>query len=148
MRKLFMSLLAVAAMGAAVTISSCTKTCDAGYEGSKCDTKMNAKFVGTYTVVDTATFTSGSPAVFTYTMGITANSSNPQGVNITNFGGFNAGSTISGTVNGTNLTVANTTIGGIQISNASGSINNNTLSFTYTATDTTGTSVDHAVGVK
>ncbi len=147
MKKIFSLFIAACAIAAVTTISSCTKTCDAGYEGSDCKTAMNTKFAGTYTVADTATI-SGQTLTFTYSMVIAASSSNPQAVSITNFGGFNAGSTVTGTADGTNLTVANTTISGVQISNASGTINGNYLSFTYTATDSTGVSTDHALGTK
>lgn len=147
MKKTFKFGIAVATLALIVAVNSCSKTCDKGYEGKKCDTKMNEKFVGTYTVHDTAHIGSGD-SFYVYSMSIAASSSDPQGVSITNFGGFNAGSVVTGTVDGTNLSIANTSIGSVAISNASGSINSNTLTFSYTAVDTTGTAVDHAVGLK
>ena len=147
MKKTLTALTLLCAIGVVATISSCNKVCGTGYEGSDCKTAMNTKFAGSYSVHDTAVI-SGAQAIFTYTMNVTASSSDPSAITISNFGGFNPGSSTAGTVNGTILTVPNTTIGGVAITNASGSISSNALSFVYTATDTTGTSTDHAVGLK
>ena len=147
MKKTLSALTLICAIAAITTISSCTKTCGVGYEGSDCKTAMNTKFAGVYNVHDTAVI-NGSTSVFGYAMTVSASSSDPSAVSITNFGGFNAGSVVSGKVEGTNLTVPSTTIGSVSISNASGSISGSTLSFVYTATDTSGVSIDHAVGLK
>ncbi len=48
MKKLFRTFLAVAAFAAVSGITSCTKVCDPGYEGDKCDVKIVSKYVGTY----------------------------------------------------------------------------------------------------
>ncbi|MFN8310353.1 MAG: hypothetical protein U0T73_10365 [Chitinophagales bacterium] len=147
MKKVFSFLTAGLLTAALVTTSSCTKTCDPGYEGSDCKTAMNAKFAGTYSVKDTAT-TGGTSTVYNYSMTITAPSSTPSSVSISNFGGFGTGTTISGTVDGTSLTVADGTLAGVHISAASGSINGSALHFVYTSTDSTSVSTSHAMGLK
>jgi len=148
MKKFFSLFLVVATVASMVSISACTKTCDTGYEGSDCKTKMNAKFVGTYAVNDTATQGS-THNYYTYSLVITASSTDPKAINLSNFGGFGAGTSVAGTVDGTNFTVSNTSFGAVQVSNGTGTINNNTLSFNYTAYDSTnGTFADHAVGIK
>ena len=132
-----------AAVAALFFIASCGKTTTPN---------ANAKFVGSYAVADTgvATGSHAGTSYYTYTMSIAANATDPSGnaISITNFGGFVSGSVVSGTVNGSSFTVPTTNIGNVTISNASGSINGNVLSFTYSATDTTGVSIDHAVGSK
>ena len=47
MKKIFNSFLIVAVMASVASISSCTKTCDAGYEGSDCKTQILTKFLKT-----------------------------------------------------------------------------------------------------
>lgn len=153
MKKILTVFFAVAAFAAVGTITSCTKTCDKGYEGSDCKTKMNAKFAGTYSVHDTASITltgstTPSTSIFTYSLTVAASSSDPTAVSLSNFGGFGAGTVVNGAVNGTALTIPNQTVGNESISNASGSISNNALSFVYTSTDTGSISISHAVGLK
>jgi ferritin-like protein len=43
MKKIFKSFLIVAVMASVASISSCTKTCDPGYEGTDCKTETRAK---------------------------------------------------------------------------------------------------------
>ena len=147
MKKTLSALTLICAIAAITTMSSCTKTCGVGYEGSDCKTAMNTKFAGSYSVHDTAII-NNTQSVFVYTMTVTASSSDPSTISIANFGGFNPGSSTTGKVDGTTLTIPNTTIGNEQITNASGSISGSTLTFVYTAQDSTGVSVDHAVGLK
>ncbi|MCX6199588.1 MAG: hypothetical protein NTY88_10280 [Bacteroidetes bacterium] len=45
MNKIFKGFLGVAVLAAMVTVSSCTKTCDKGYEGSDCKTQVRGKLL-------------------------------------------------------------------------------------------------------
>lgn len=58
MKKILGLFLTVAT--AAVIATSCTKTCDPGYEGSKCTTEVRAKFYGSYKMSGTAVNPAGS----------------------------------------------------------------------------------------
>ncbi len=50
MNKIFKTFFAVFAFATIATMMSCTKTCDPGYEGDKCDVKIVSKYTGTYQV--------------------------------------------------------------------------------------------------
>lgn len=79
-------------------------TCPTGYEGSSCETKSNAKFVGTYTATETCGGNQSTPYQVTITAG-----SNPTDVLISNLGNYNCtvGGTITynGLVNGAQITI-------------------------------------------
>lgn len=47
MKKIFNSLFIMAAVTAMVSTSSCTKVCDAGFEGSDCKTEVRTKYLAT-----------------------------------------------------------------------------------------------------
>ncbi len=61
MKKIFNSFLIVAVMASVASISSCTKTCDPGFEGTDCKTEVRAKFLGNYAASD-------SPGSLTYSV--------------------------------------------------------------------------------
>jgi hypothetical protein len=114
------------------TCSGGNCTCPSGYEGSRCENKVNAKFVGTWT----ATETCGGPAGTPYQVTITADPSSPTTILINNLGAY--GCTVGGTVtlnglvNGANLTI-NDNKCGYQV-NATGSFNSNgSITISYTA---------------
>ena len=149
MKKILSVFTVVCAIAAITTISSCTKTCDPGYEGSDCKTAMNTKFGGLFHISDTAATHYTNPVSDTtyyipYDLTVTASLSDPTVITLGNFGGY-LGS-ITGKVDGTNFTGDNTTIGGVQISNVSGSINGNVISYTYTGIDSFSTATSHAGG--
>ncbi len=50
MNKIFKTFLAVFAFVTVASLMSCTKTCDPGYEGTKCDVKIVTKYTGNYQV--------------------------------------------------------------------------------------------------
>ncbi|MBL7717411.1 MAG: calcium-binding EGF-like domain-containing protein [Flavipsychrobacter sp.] len=107
-------------------------TCATGYEGATCETKMNAKFVGTWSAAENC---SGSTA--TYQVVITADGSDPTKVLVSNLGnyGCTVGGTVTfdGTVNGATLTINDSEC--TYQMNATGTYNSNgSVSFTYTAT--------------
>lgn len=154
---IFSALLTIGAFGA-VTYTACKKdeckdvvcnnggtcssgkcVCATGYEGDKCETKFNAKYVGTWSVTETCGTATSTP----YQVTITADASDPTKVLVSNLGNYNCtvGGTINfnGTVNTANssqLTI-NDNKCGTQM-NATGSISNGKLTFTYTATYTGG----------
>ena len=144
-------LISTLALGTVLFFASCTKdeckdvTCDnggvctagvcdctTGYEGTNCETKMNAKFVASYNGADVCA--SGS---YTYTATIAASSTNiASGLIINNFGGFGSSFTAIATVDGNNITIPSQTVNGLAIS-GSGTINSagTTLQLTYSADD-------------
>lgn len=106
--------------------------CDAGYEGTDCDTESRAKFIGTYNVTEACT--SGN---YTYSISATTSATGITSIIISNFGDY--GVNVTGTVSGSNLTIANQTVGGGTFS-GSGQISGNILTITYNVT--AGTSTD------
>lgn len=149
----FAALLTMGAFGA-VTMVSCSKDddtgCPAGYEGSDCKTLMVTKFVGNYTVNESC---SATGAVGPYAATISASSTSNVTILLTNFGDFNATITLSGTVNGTNLTIAEQTVSGYKISGngtyvADGTGNGGTLTINYSVSGATDAETCTATWVK
>lgn len=58
MKKIVSFFAAAALVATMMTTSSCSKTCEAGYEGSDCKTEVRAKYLGNWT--ESGTYTSGS----------------------------------------------------------------------------------------
>lgn len=58
--------------------------CTTGYEGTLCDTKYNAKFTGTYTVDEACTISGSASGTNTYSITITASSTDPAGIRFNN----------------------------------------------------------------
>lgn len=150
----FAALLAMGAFGA-VTMVSCSKdddpvVCPEGYEGDDCKTLMVTKFVGPYDVNESCSITG---AVGPYTAEISASSTNNVTILLSNFGDFNATITLSGTVNGTNLTIAEQTVSGYKISGngtyvANGTGNGGTLTIHYSVSGATDEETCTATWVK
>lgn len=108
-------------------------SCATGYEGTTCQTKVNAKFAGVWAVSETCSGTAGTP----YQVTITADATDPTKVLVSNLGnyGCTVGGVVAfdGTVNGVTLTIADNTCN-YQM-NATGTFNaDGSISFTYTAT--------------
>lgn len=113
---------------------NCNCDCDAGYEGDDCTTLSRTKFVGTYTVAD-ACSESGAG---TYTVTITASSTEVDKVLISNFWGAYSNNVIA-TVDGNTLTIANQDpdSDGYPVSGTGTySATNNTITVNYTVTET------------
>ncbi|MBL7800270.1 MAG: hypothetical protein JNL95_06045 [Chitinophagales bacterium] len=114
MKKLLNFLMIGAVSAMLVTTSSCTKTCDAGYEGSDCKTEVRTKYYGNYKTSGTAVNTSGS---FTITDLIVSVSSNASDVQNFNFSYTIGGDTylLNGKIdaNGTAFTVPSQTAFGL-----------------------------------
>ncbi len=110
--------------------------CASGYEGDQCETKVNAKFTGTWLATETCGTVESTP----YQVIIVADPSNPNKVQITNLGDY-------GCDVGTGSPVAITFVGDIKNSTelsildvncdtkltAEGSYNNGTITIKYTA---------------
>ncbi|MCW3127127.1 MAG: hypothetical protein JWO03_2785 [Bacteroidetes bacterium] len=136
MKKLVSFLTATALVVTLMTTSSCTKTCDAGYEGSDCKTQVRTKFVNTYTASETKN--AGTP--YTYPTSITAGTSATDitQVIITKITGQNLGTGgfftnyVTGTVSGSTLTIANQSPDGDgYYITGSGTITGTTVALTY-----------------
>ncbi len=136
MKKIVSFFAAAALVATMMTTSSCTKTCDAGYEGSDCKTETRAKFLGSYTGAEQCTVGTDN-----YTVTITSSSTDVVKVVYSNL--YNQNFTVTGTVSGTTLTIASQTVGaaGTTVSGTgtlTTSGNTTTLALTYTLTPTTG----------
>ncbi len=123
------------------TCSEGVCSCPVGYEGTLCETKSNAKFVGVWAVSETC----GSAAQTPYQVTITADASDATKILVNNLGnyGCTVGGTITwnSTVNGTSLTIADNKCG-TQM-NATGTYANGKITITYTATYGTPTTTDN-----
>lgn len=125
MSKLFKTFMAVAAFASLTVVSSCTKTCDEGFEGDKCDTEIRAKFIGQFQGSETCTVGTDN-----YTVTITSATSDVLKVTFNNV--YNAGYTATATVDGSAFTVASQTVAsGVTVA-GSGTISGDVLTFTYT----------------
>lgn len=140
MKKIFNSFLIVAVMASVASISSCTKTCDAGYEGSDCKTEMRAKVLtnggtATYNVTNNSCATSGATWQSTITP-----ASNVINLLLSNFGHLVCGSgsiNVNATIDGTTITIPSQTVctatisgTGIVTTSSTGTV----ISITYTYT--------------
>ena len=115
--------------------------CAAGFEGADCSVLENAKFVGTF--AGTESCTAGTD---TYSMVITASTTNLQTVTISNI--YNAGYIATATVSGSAITLPSTTVTAGVTASGSGTVTGTNLSFTYTVSDGTTTNTCTFSGVK
>lgn len=99
MKSIFKSFLAVAAMASVITISSCTKTCDPGYEGNDCKTEMRTKFLGIYGAAD-------SPGGLVYNATIGAGTGISDVTIGSTFSDDYFVNSVKATVDGTTITIA------------------------------------------
>lgn len=134
MSKLFKSFMTVAAFAAITFVSSCTKTCDEGFEGDKCDTEIRAKFLtNNATVADDCTTTG-------YNLNITAKQSDINYVVFSNLGNFNVPAVVEAKVDGTSLSATNYVDATGRKFTFSGTIAGNILTVDYTVVYTDNTS--------
>lgn len=137
MNKIFKGILGVAVLATMVSVSSCTKTCDAGFEGTDCKTEMRTKFLGDWKGTDVCT--TGTYSNITITNS-SASSSNLT-ISIKNIGGFGATEIISGTISTTNssqLTFTNQALSGSRTISGTLTISGTSLSNSYTVTPASG----------
>lgn len=128
MSKLFKTFMAVAAFASLTIVSSCTKTCDEGFEGDKCDTEIREKFIGQFQGQETCTAGTDS-----YTLTVSKSSSDVLKVTVNNV--YNQGFTATATVDGSTFTITNQNVGGTVTVQGTGTLTGNNLSFQYTIAD-------------
>lgn len=138
MNKIFKGILGVVVLATMVSVSSCTKTCDAGYEGSDCKTQVRAKIL---TNNGTATYNvdnnSCASSLTTSWHSTIVPASGISSVLLTNVGHLVCGSgtiDLNATIDGTTITipsqtVCSATISGTGTVTVSGSTT--TISVTY-----------------
>lgn len=129
MKNIFKPFLMAATVASLFFVSSCTKTCDPGFEGSDCKTEVRAKVIGTYNVPENCTVTGSA----SYSVLVTKSSTEVTKVLIAPFGGYTG---VTGTLvlDGSSLTGENfTTAGGAGFSNITGTVSadGTTISFSY-----------------
>ena len=66
MNKTTKAILALVAVATVISISSCTRTCDIGYEGANCTARVTDKYIGTFSGRETC-----GAVTDTFTMAIT-----------------------------------------------------------------------------
>ena len=140
MKKLFRTFIAVAVIGSIATLASCTKTCDEGFEGDKCDVEIRAKFFGTYSASQTKNGGAATTSVAT----ITTSTANINTINISNLPNNFFSSSVKATVTGTAFTIASQDPDNDNyIITGTGALTGTTITITYTVTgdDGTGTNV-------
>ena len=126
MKKLFRPFLIVAVAASLFAVSSCTKTCDDGFEGDNCKTEVRAKYLGTYNGTETCSGGSSSVTIDLLTLGDVVK------VNIKNL--YDANFVTEGTVlsDGT-INIANQSFGSGTISGTA-KIEAGKIKITYTVT--------------
>lgn len=127
MRNIAISFLSVAALAVMFLASSCadpckdidcgangtcvegTCVCNNGYEGANCESRMTAKFAGTFDVNEPCTSNT-----YTYVCTISESSSDISRVNFNNFydasGSFGITQSVYGTVDGSSITIPSQTV--------------------------------------
>lgn len=132
LRKVALGALLTVSAFSAVTLTSCNKSdssCATGYTGSKCDSTYSDKYVGVYSVTETANGAANPPS---FSCTVTKSSTTPATmITISNFG--NSGVAVNGTVDnlGT-ITIPTTTISGSITTSGSGTLTGKNISITYT----------------
>ncbi|MBS1685616.1 MAG: hypothetical protein JSS76_12720 [Bacteroidetes bacterium] len=137
MKKITSFLMAGALVAALMTTSSCSKTCDAGYEGSDCKTEMRAKFINEPNGWLTAeTGTQSAPAAFT--VHIQSSSTGVDQIRILNFWNAFTNAVTAKMTSSTTFTIPNQSPDndGYTVISGTGTINNGIISVSYSVTDT------------
>jgi hypothetical protein len=130
MKKLFRTFIAVAVIGSIATLASCTKTCDEGFEGDKCDVEIRAKFLGAYAGNEICTAGSDN-----YTLTVANSGTDILKITLSNV--YGSAFTASASVDGSSFTVPSQTVAvGVTVS-GSGTVTGNNLTFTYNINDGT-----------
>jgi hypothetical protein len=91
MKKIFNSLFIAAAITGIFSVSSCTKTCDVGYEGDNCKTEVRTKYLGNFNGTEVCNQTNVTIAVNALTV-------SSDVVKVTFFNLYGAGYNTTGTV--------------------------------------------------
>ncbi|MFN8276769.1 MAG: hypothetical protein U0T84_04760 [Chitinophagales bacterium] len=102
MKKVFSYLTAGLLTATLFTTQSCTKTCDAGYEGSDCKTESRAKFYKVWAATETKSGTT-TPSTFSVTVG-SGSTTDVTKISIANFAGVFV-NPVTATVDGDKFTI-------------------------------------------
>lgn len=127
--------------GANGTCVTGTCECSAGYEGTNCGSKINAKFAGTYNLSETC---SPSGAAGPYAVTVTASSASADGITFTGLweeAGSVAAGVVSSTATSTFTVTKQAYSNGSYMIEGSGTLNTttNTISISYKIYDSAGT---------
>lgn len=134
MKKIFALFLTAATFTAVTTMSSCTKTCDAGYEGSDCKTEIRSKYTGTYKVSGTATNTSGTAPITDLIVTVANSSSSVTKFNLSYTLGGDTYSLVGDLDDNGSFTIASQTAQGLTYS-GSGSFTTSSMTLNLTEVD-------------
>jgi len=134
MKKLLYSTMMVGAL--AFSITSCTKTCEPGYEGSDCKTEVRTKILGNYS----ASESKNGGASYSYSGSVLTSSGDIQEIFINRIpngtGFFNTN--VKATIDGNAITISNQNPDGddyyITGNGSFSSGSPSTITFTYTVT--------------
>lgn len=107
------------------TCADGTCLCADGYEGTNCDTEMRAKFLGNFNITESC-----SSGTDTYSCVIATSSSNVANISFSNL--YNSGIAVSGTVNGTAVTIASQSLATATISGSGVISTTGVITLTYT----------------
>lgn len=136
MKNLFKPFLMAATVASLFFVSSCTKTCDEGYEGTDCKTEIRAKFIGQWKGNDVCT----TGPYNNITITLASSTSSVLNVTLTNLGGFGGTETITAKVNaGGALEFTGAAISGNRTITGTITSSGTSLNVSYTVTPATGT---------
>lgn len=140
MKKLVSFIAATALVVALMTTSSCTKTCDAGYEGSDCKTELRTKFINEPNGWEANEIGSRSGQSPLYTVHVQTSSTGVSKVRITNFWNSFVGDVVADVTTSNTFTIPNQTPDNDQytVVSGTGTISNNTITIAYSVTDSAG----------
>ncbi len=125
MKKIFNSFLIVAVMASVASISSCTKTCDPGFEGTDCKTEIRTKFLKDNAVTsDNCTGTG-----YNLTVG---KATDVQYVKFSNLGNYSTPAVVEAKVEGTTLTATSFIDAAGRKFTVTGTLTGSTLTVNYT----------------
>ena len=128
MKKIFNSLFIMAAVTAMFSVTSCTKTCDLGYEGSDCKTETRAKYLGNFNGTEVSTLAGTGP------VSVNATSVNGDVTKVNFYNIYDAGFNTTATLQADgSLNIATQSFGTGQIS-GSAVITGGKVKITYTIT--------------
>jgi hypothetical protein len=133
MNKIFKGILIVATFATVGMVSSCTKTCDTGYEGSDCKTEVRTKYVGNYS----ASEVKNGGAAYTYSGSIATSSAGVTAIVIDRIPNAHSffNTNVKATVNGAAVTIADQTPDNDAYHIAgTGALSGTTLTLTFTVT--------------
>lgn len=128
MKKILNSLFIMAAVTAMFSVTSCTKTCDLGYEGSDCKTETRAKYLGNFNGTEVSTLAGTGP------VSVNATSVNGDVTKVNFYNIYDAGFNTTATLQADgSLNIATQSFGTGQIS-GSAVITGGKVKITYTIT--------------